>query len=75
MAVNSDGEHVYCWQRDGRWRVGTVARDVTGDNFAKLGSNLEAQMLMRVHDDLEWVATNLLQPYPAEPIPEPEVSK
>ena len=69
MAVNSDGEQVYCWQRgDGQWRVGTVARDVKG----KLIQDAE-WLLMRVFEELEWVPLEMLTPYPLEPIPEPEV--
>ena len=73
MLVNSNGAAVFQWQHDGQWCVGVQARDVNGDVIVKDPVERNTRILMTSFHKLYWVKSGDLQPYPATPIPEPEV--
>jgi hypothetical protein len=72
MAVNSNGAAVFQWQHNGQWCVGVQACDVNGYVIIKY-SPPDNLVLMKSFYELYWVKVDDLQPYPATPIPEPEV--
>jgi hypothetical protein len=73
MLANSNGAAVFQWQHNGAWCIGMQARDVNGDSFSKWNTDDELLWLMTSFHELYWVRVDDLQPYPATPIPEPEV--
>jgi len=73
MTVNSSGEPVYQWQRNGAWCVGIMARDIDGLIIVRDIGDKSFVALMRSFDSLHWVKSDDLHNYPQNPIPQPEV--
>jgi hypothetical protein len=64
--ANNSSDHMYQWQHKGKWYIGIQARDVNGDTFSKWNTDDELLWLMKSDNELHWVKSEDLQPYPSE---------